>query len=272
MTTKNDKGETQMKNKTSGKHLTKTDKIRIIAVVLFLLIAAAVTVAAIPYCRLLSTEDGLAKAKDKVMEAGALGPVIFLLLVVAQIIIAFIPGGPVEILGGVLFGTAGGTVLCMLGFLIGTSAVYSMVKKVGKPLVSAFVSEDRFEKFKFLHNEKNLELIVFIMFLIPGIPKDALTYFIPLTSINGKKFCILATLARFPATISSVMIGSSLQSRNLTMGIIAFVITAVLGIVGILYNNRQKAAPISEANDDEKELIAENSSSEATNSSGPREL
>ncbi|MGN0695517.1 MAG: TVP38/TMEM64 family protein [Oscillospiraceae bacterium] len=246
-----------MKNKTSGKHLTKTDMIRIIAVVLFLLIAAAITVAAIPYCRLLATEDGLAKAKERVMETGVLGPVIYMLLVVAQIIIAFIPGGPVEILGGVLFGTTGGTAICMLGFLLGTTAVYSMVKKVGKPLVSAFVSEDRFERFKFLKNEKNLELIVFIMFLIPGIPKDALTYFIPLTPINGKKFCILATLARFPATISSVMIGSSLQSRNLTMGIIAFVITAVLGIIGILYNNRQKTAPIQGAAPAEEDVSAE---------------
>ncbi|MGN0691402.1 MAG: TVP38/TMEM64 family protein [Oscillospiraceae bacterium] len=255
-----------MKTGTERKHLTKTDKIRIIAIVLFLIIAAAITAAAIPYCRLLATEDGLAKAKEKVLETGALGPVIYMLLVVVQIIIAFIPGGPVEILGGVLFGTAGGTVLCMLGFLLGTSAVYSMVKKVGKPLVSAFVSEDRFEKFKFLKKEKNLELIIFIMFLIPGIPKDALTYFVPLTPINGKKFCILATLARFPATISSVMIGSSLQSRNLTMGIIAFVITAVLGIVGILYNNRKKAAATSEAAPAEKQTAAENSAYSAEDS------
>ncbi|MGN1416697.1 MAG: TVP38/TMEM64 family protein [Oscillospiraceae bacterium] len=261
-----------MKAKTSKKHLTKTDKIRIIAVVLFLLIAAAVTVAAIPYCRLLATEDGLAKAKDKVMETGALGPFIYMLLVVAQIIIAFIPGGPVEILGGVLFGTAGGTALCMLGFILGTSAVYSMVKKVGKPLVSAFVSEDKFERFKFLKNEKNLELIVFIMFLIPGIPKDALTYFIPLTPINGKKFCILATLARFPATISSVMIGSSLQSRNLTMGIIAFVITAVLGIVGILYNNRKKEAPKPEAAAAETDITADNGSLDLKSDTEHREL
>lgn len=235
-----------MEKKTSKKkHLTKTDKIRIIAVLLFLAIAAAITVTAIPYCRLLATEDGLSKAKEKVMETGIMGPVVYMLLVVVQIIIAFIPGGPVEILGGVLFGTAGGTILCMLGFLLGTSAVYSMVKRVGKPLVSAFVSEDKFEKFKFLQNEKKLELIVFIMFLIPGIPKDALTYFIPLTPINGRKFCILATLARFPATISSVMIGSSLQSRDLTTGMIAFIITAVLGIVGILWNNRKKDSSVS---------------------------
>lgn len=261
-----------MKSKTSRKHLTKTDKIRIIAVVLFLIIAAAITAAAIPYCRLLATEDGLAKAKEKVLETGALGPVIYMLVVVAQIIIAFIPGGPVEILGGVLFGTAGGTALCMLGFLLGTTAVYSMVKKVGKPLVSAFVSEDKFERFKFLKKEKNLELIVFIMFLIPGIPKDALTYFIPLTSINGRKFCILATLARFPATISSVMIGSSIQSRNITMGIIAFVITAVLGIAGILYNNRKNAASRTEAVSDDKEISAENGTSASNNGTDTHEL
>ena len=210
--------------------ITKTNRIRIISVILFLAVTAVITVLAIPYCKLLATEDGI------------WGPVVFLLLVIMQVIIAFIPGGPVEILGGVLFGPWAGTLICMIGFLTATASVYALVRKFGRPLVRAFVSEERLSKFKFLKKEDKLELITFIMFLIPGVPKDALTYFIPLTGINGKRFCILATLARLPATVSSVMIGSSLESHNITTGIIAFIITAVLGIAGILYNNKKNTS------------------------------
>lgn len=217
----------------------KTNRIKLLAIIIFLAVTAALTILAIPYCRLLATPDGLTAAKEKFLEKGFGGVVIFLLLTVVQVIIAFIPGGPMEILGGVLFGSVSGTVICMIGFFIGTTSVYSLVRKFGKPLVNAFVSEERLSKFAFLQKEEKLELITFIMFLIPGVPKDALTYFIPLTDINGKRFCILATLARLPATVSSVMIGASLESENVTVGIVAFIITAVLGIVGILYNNRR---------------------------------
>lgn len=220
------------------KKLDKENRIRLIAVIVFLAVTAAVTFLALPYVKLLSTEEGLAGVQEKVREKGILGILFFIALTVIQVIIAFIPGGPVEILAGMLFESVTGTILCIIGFFIGTAAVYYMVKKVGKPLVSVFVSEERLKKFKFLQSEKRLELITFILFLIPGIPKDALTYFIPLTKINGQKFIILATLARVPATISSVMIGSSIQNENITTGIIAFVITAALGILGILFNNR----------------------------------
>lgn len=217
----------------------KTNRIKIIAVILFLAVTAAITVLAVPYCKLIATPDGLTAAKEKLLEKGIWGPVVFLLLTVVQVIIAFIPGGPVEILGGVLFGPLAGTVICMIGFFAGTISVYALVRKFGKPLVNAFVSDEHLGRFAFLKKEEKLELITFIMFLIPGVPKDALTYFIPLTNINGKRFCILATLARLPATVSSVMIGASLESKNITVGVVAFIITAVLGIVGILYNNRK---------------------------------
>lgn len=221
------------------KRLDKENTIRLIAVIIFLLVATGVTILAIPYVKLLSTDDGLAAVKEKVQDAGILGILFFIGLTIIQVIIAFIPGGPVEILAGMLFNTPVGTALCTLGFFIGTVCVYFMVKKVGKPLVNAFVSEEHFKKFKFLQNEEKLELITFILFLIPGIPKDTLTYFIPLTKINGKKFCVISTLARVPSTISSVMIGSSIQNKNITMGIAAFVIIALLGVLGIIYNNHK---------------------------------
>lgn len=219
--------------------LDKENTIRLIAVIAFFIVTAAVTVLAIPYIKLLSTDEGLEGVKEQVQEKGMVGVLFFIFLTVIQVIIAFIPGGPVEILAGMLFDSVTGTVLCVIGFLIGTTAVYFMVKKIGKPLANAFVSEKQFKKFRFLQSEQKLEMIVFILFLIPGIPKDALTYLIPLTKINGMRFILLATLARVPATVSSVMIGSSIGNENITTGIIAFIITAALGIAGIICSGRK---------------------------------
>lgn len=78
-------------------------------------------------------------------------------------------------------------------FLPATVIIYNLVKKFGKPLVDAFVPEDKFKKFKFLHDEKKLELIVFIILMIPGTPKDVISYMTSLTDINRYRFYFIAT-------------------------------------------------------------------------------
>lgn len=84
-----------------------------------------------------------------------------------------------------------------------TVIIYNLVKKFGRPLVNAFVSEEKFKKFKFLHDEKKLELIVFIILMIPGTPKDVITYMTSLTDIKPFRFYLLATIARIPAVTSA---------------------------------------------------------------------
>ena len=130
----------------------------------------------IPFIKYLSTDEGRIYIQQKVESFGIFAPLLFILLEITQIILALIPGGPVEMIGGVLFGAIGGLVLCEIGIFLATVIIYNLVKKFGRPLVNAFVSEEKFKKFKFLHDEKKLELIVFIILMIPGTPKDVITY------------------------------------------------------------------------------------------------
>lgn len=220
------------------KKLTKTNIIRLVAVIVFLAVAATATVALIPLVKSLTTEQGRIDIALQVDAAGPWGWLIFLVLQVLQVIIALIPGEPVEIIGGVLFGTFGGFALCMLGLIIGTVIVYYLVKLIGMPLVFAFVDEKKFREMKFLHNEKRLSAVVFLLFLIPGTPKDTLTYLVPLTAMLPWKFFVMSTLARIPSVVSSTFLGSSLGDGNwlLTVGI--FLVTAAIGLVGIFFNDK----------------------------------
>lgn len=192
----------------------------------------------IPMYKLFSSKFGRAEIADFVEKAGIFAPLLFILLMALQVIIAFLPAGPLEITGGVLFGSIFGTIFTVIGIALGTFAVYGLVKKFGRPLVNVFISEEKMKKFSVLEDEERLAFWVFILFLIPGIPKDLLTYIVPLTKMSGKRFLLLSTLARFPALVISVLIGSNLiQGRYWLCAIIGCIAT-IIAIIGFRMKNK----------------------------------
>ena len=192
----------------------------------------------VPLTKLLATEEGREQICEKVESYGAFAPAAFMLLMVVQIVIAFIPGGPLELIAGMLFGGWLGLLYTVIGVVAGTMLVFFLVRRFGRPLVLLFVSEEKMEKFKFLQNEEKLELWVFILFLIPGIPKDMLTYLIPLTPMKAKHFIPLAVLARFPSLAASVLVGDSLADGRYWLCAVICGVAAVLCFVGYRLKNR----------------------------------
>ena len=189
----------------------------------------------VPLCQLLGTEQGREQLAVFIEKAGIFAPLVFVSLMALQVVIAVIPGGPLEITAGVLFGGWFGTVLTVAGAFLGALTVYCLVRKFGRPLVNLFVSEERFKKFSFLQEEDKLELWIFILFLIPGIPKDLLTYIVPMTKIEGKSFLLLSTLARFPALTASVLMGDSLSEGKYGLCLIIAVIGALAAFAGFWF-------------------------------------
>ncbi len=215
----------------------KSKMIKIIILILVILFCIGLTIVLIPFINSLRTEEGKKWIEDIMDKLGFFGPVVFILAEIVQIILAFIPGGPVEVIGGALFGPVKALIFCEIGIFTATVIVYNLVKKFGKPIVNLFVSEEKFQKFKFLHDEKKLELVVFIFLMIPGTPKDVITYIASLTEIKPLHFYFLAAFARIPALILCVIFGDSLQERNYGVAFVVCAVTAVVGITGILLNN-----------------------------------
>lgn len=203
----------------------------------FLILFVTLTIVLWPFISSLSTDVGKENLKEKISSLGVVGWFVMVGIQVLQIIVAFLPGEPIEIIMGVFYGSIGGLFTCLLGILIGSILVYLLSKYIGKPFVKLFIDIDDLEKYKFLRNTKKVELTVFILFFIPGTPKDALTYLAPFVPIKPKKFFVISTIARIPSVITSTFLGDQIIKGNYLIAIIVFIITAIISVAGILFSN-----------------------------------
>ncbi len=168
-----------------------------------------------------------------VQSLGIFGVLLMLLIQVLQIVIAFIPGEVVQVLAGAMYGTWGGLLLCLAGCVVASALVFIVIRKFGRGLVVKLFGEDKLDKFEFLNESEKLDTLVFILFLIPGLPKDTLTYIVPLSNIKLTNFLVLSTIGRIPGMVASTLIGSSITDANWPLIIAVFVIIIVVGLLGI---------------------------------------
>jgi len=178
------------------------------------------------------------KFREHILSFGRWSAVVFMFFQVLQVVIAVIPGEPVQIAGGYIFGTLWGTVYSTLGITIGYIIVFICVKLFGFPLVKKFVSKKEFEKFSTLINSPKLETTIFLLFLIPGTPKDILVYIAGLTPIRPVLFFIIITFARFPAMLGSSYIGAKIESSQYFIAISVSIVASILFVFGYIYKQR----------------------------------
>lgn len=162
-----------------------------------------------------------------------------------QIIIAVIPGEPIEIASGYAFGWLEGTILCLIGTLIGQTIVFLFSKKYGMDFIEVFVKKEKIEKVSFLNDSEKIYMTIFLTFLIPGSPKDILSYVAGITPVKLLPFLLVSGVARIPSVVSSTIGGSFLGTKNYKMAFIVFGVTVVIsGIVYIIYKQYQKKKEI----------------------------
>ncbi len=197
-----------------------------------------------PYLR--STEEFQA-----FLEAyGWRGRLILLGIQCLQVVVAFIPGEVVELSAGYAYGAVEGTLLCMAGVAISSSLIFLLTKKIGTPLVELFISREKISELRFINSEKKLKRLIFLLFFIPGTPKDVLTYFVGLTDIRLSSFLIISLVARIPSVVSSTLCGRLIGKQDYLNAVIVYAITAAVSLVGyliynkILHHHRQRKARI----------------------------
>jgi len=167
---------------------------------------------------------------------GFLGMLAFIGMMVFQVVIALVPGEPLEIGAGYAFGAFRGTLLCVIGTTLGSLLVFWLVRKIGIRLVEVFFSREKINERRILKSSKKRNLLIFIVFFLPGTPKDLITYFVGLTDVKPLNFLILVSLARLPSIITSTLGGDALGVEEYKTAIIVFAITLLISLIGwILY-------------------------------------
>jgi len=191
-----------------------------------------------PYIADVFTEGGVERLVERVRNAGPAGVFVLLGMQFLQIVVAFIPGEVVQLAAGLMYGPLGGTLIVLLGCVISSSIIYWLVHKLGAPFVQGMVSTEHLEKFKAFEKTGKLEIIVFILFLIPGLPKDVFTYIVPLTDLSYKKFIVLTTVGRIPGVVASTYAAAGFASGDIVGPIVVLAIVALIAVVAIIFREK----------------------------------
>lgn len=160
---------------------------------------------------------------------------------IVQVLLAFLPGEPVELASGYAFGFWEGTALCLVASGLATSAIYWATRRWGWKLVGLFFDRSLFDRFSWLKSAKRLELIMLIVFLIPGTPKDFLTYFAGLTNMRFLPVVLIATFGRILSIVTSTITASAVGSGNWPLVACTLVASALLLAVGGLMYRRLRS-------------------------------
>lgn len=177
--------------------------------------------------------------KSWIIDFGAYHILMFILVQAVQVIIFIIPGELVEIGAGYLFGTTMGSIYSILGIAIGSAVSFMIARFLGYDFVKKVVPKQMFNTLKdFVKEDERSGTVLFLLFFIPGTPKDALAYFAGITPVSYWKFILISMFARLPAIVFSAYIGANIGEKNYTLAFTVAVIAGIFFLVGFVYRNK----------------------------------
>ena len=163
---------------------------------------------------------------------GPLSFIGFIILQALQVIAAPVPGEVTGLIGGFLYGPFWGVIISTIGLTLGSWIAFFLSKTFGRPFVDKFVSKTTLDKYDYLLHHKGA-FLVFILFLIPGFPKDILCYILGLGHLSTREFLAISTVGRFAGTVLLTVGGSYLRHQqyyrfSVLLGIAVIVVFIVM--------------------------------------------
>lgn len=218
----------------------KPPRLQLLGLIIGAAVMVGFTVAGIVWMLSLNSPDKLAAFQQSVEALGVGGWFVLLAIQYIQIVAAFIPGGPIQIVAGALYGPWGGLAVCLAGTVLAAASIFALVSRFGHKIISLFVDERDILQYRFLQDAKKLELLVIALFFIPGTPKDALTYLFALTPIPMGRFLLLSTCARVPAMLTSLFAGDSIVQGDWLRAAILFLCITCISALGLFLSGKIK--------------------------------
>lgn len=165
----------------------------------------------------------------------------FMGMVILQILVAVIPGEPFEIAAGYAFGAVEGTILCLAATTLGSLLTFWLVRRFGIRLVRIFFTEEQLASVRFLKFSQKRDFLFFIVYMLPGTPKDLLGFFAGLTDIRFGTWLLICSVGRFPSVVTSTVGGNALGTERYWLALVVFAVTLVITALGyLIYRAIQK--------------------------------
>ncbi len=221
-----------------GREMTRGDIFKFGGLIAFFALMVIVVILIWPYIHEAFEPGGLSRVIDDLRNAGPLGFLILLAMQFMQIVVAFIPGEVVQMAAGMMYGPWLGAAVVLLGCIISSAFVFAVVHRLGAPFVRDMVPTKYLDKFNAFEESGKLSIVVFILFLIPAMPKDTFTYLVPLTNMRMRDFLVLSNVGRITGIVISTYAANGLVDGNITQSIIIFAVVAVIAIVAIVFRDK----------------------------------
>lgn len=212
---------------------------RVVSVAVVVAIAAGGTAALVVYRReLWELFSDPQRLRTWVSSFGVLAPLVFVGLQALQVVVFVIPGEVPQIAGGYLFGVLQGTLLSVAGIAAGSTACFWLARGLGVPFVRALFDSAQVGRMRALASSPRSRIVFFLLFLIPGIPKDILCYVAGLSAMPFGTFFLVSLVGRFPGILGSAVMGDAAADRRWLVAGIVSGGALVLFVGGYLLRNR----------------------------------
>ena len=220
------------------KEIPASDIFKIVGLVGFFVLMAVTMYFLWPYVKEIFEPGGTQNLIARIREAGFAGVGILFGVQLLQVIVAFIPGEVTAVVAGMLYGPWLGGLLILVGGAVASAIVYWIVHLLGAPFVQDLVPKGFLAKFEEYERNGKFSVIVFVLFLIPGLPKDVFTYIIGLTDMKCSTFVLLSTVARAPGVLVTTYAASGIATGDYMESIIIFAVFAAIAVVGLIFRDK----------------------------------
>lgn len=169
----------------------------------------------------------------------SLGPwafVGFILLQAMQVIVSPIPGEVTGLLGGYLYGPFLGVILSTIGLTLGSYAAFTLSRAFGRPFVEKAVSKGAMSRFDYLLHHKGA-FLVFLLFLLPGFPKDYFCYILGLGHLSTREFIVIGGTGRLFGTVLLTLGGTYIRHHQYTRLSVLMGICVVVVFIAMAYKD-----------------------------------
>jgi uncharacterized membrane protein YdjX (TVP38/TMEM64 family) len=188
--------------------------------------------------RILGTEAGRQDFQKWIASFGIWAPVVFIGVQFLQVVVFVIPGEVPQVAGGYLFGIVPGLIYSLIGIGLGSAFAFMVSRKLGLAFVTRLFGQTQVAKFERFISSNKAMVAFFLLFVIPGIPKDILCYVAGLSFLPLRLFLAISLVGRLPALIGSVVIGQAAANQNWVMLAAIAIIASVLFALGLVFRKQ----------------------------------
>ncbi|MBO5513785.1 MAG: VTT domain-containing protein [Mogibacterium sp.] len=153
------------------------------------------------------------------------------LLQAIQVVVCILPGQPIQIAGSYMFGIGGALLASLLGAIIGATIAFIISRVLGRSAMHVLFGEEKMNYYREKLNSARGILIVFLIHLIPGIPKDLTAYAAGISEMRFVPFLTAATVGRIPAMMGSILVGFFFKRKNYTAIAILCVVSLLIVVI-----------------------------------------